>query len=169
MALTLSKPKAVRDGATMGQASPESASCPRDYCRTTLEFHTRQDGSVYGICRRCGYYTDPRAEQQLRASAQEDPMGIQDIPSLPMVEPGQLRCQRCARGVEGDLRFCDECQAERAAAAREAKRAEKIRRGPVASRAKAQYKPRPCLDCHDEFIPTGARARFCPACKAGTR
>lgn len=31
--------------------------------------------------------------------------------ALPPVEPGQLRCQRCAKGVEGDARFHPECAA----------------------------------------------------------
>lgn len=29
--------------------------------------------------------------------------------ALPQVEPGQLRCQRCARGVAGRARFCSTC------------------------------------------------------------
>jgi phage FluMu protein Com len=31
--------------------------------------------------------------------------------ALPPVEPGQLRCQRCAKGVDGNVRFHTECAA----------------------------------------------------------
>ncbi len=49
------------------------------------------------------------------------PQGLVRAHQLPPVAPGQLRCQRCARGVEGQARFCPSClggiaQEDRAAA-----------------------------------------------------
>lgn len=69
--------------------------------------------------------------------------------TLPTVAPGQLRCQRCAHGVEGDRRFCEACQ--------RAHRSE-ARRG-------ATYAPKPCATCGATFQPTGPRARYCEACR----
>lgn len=34
---------------------------------------------------------------------------VRAMPTLPPVLPGQLRCQRCAHGVEGRARFCADC------------------------------------------------------------
>ena len=74
--------------------------------------------------------------------------------SLPSVRPGQLRCQRCAKGVEGNGRLCPACTAE---AKKRAGRT-RISRGP------AIYPPKPCRKCGTAFQPTAPASRYCEAC-----
>jgi hypothetical protein len=64
--------------------------------------------------------------------------------ALPHVEPGQLRCQRCAKGVDGNVRFHTEC----------------------AAAAALEKKQRPC-GCGARFVrPSGSHATECPTCLA---
>lgn len=67
---------------------------------------------------------------------------------LPRVRPGQLRCQRCARGVEEQARFCVDC----------------LRAQHLLERAKL------CPQCGESFVPTRYQRR-CDRCetKATTR
>jgi hypothetical protein len=66
---------------------------------------------------------------------------VRESDLLPRVAPGQLRCQRCAKGVDGDRRFCAGCHPTR------------------------DYKAKACQRCQAEFIPTGPRAIYCERCK----
>lgn len=67
--------------------------------------------------------------------------------ALPPVAPGQLRCQRCAKGVDGNVRFHPECMAAYQLA----------------------KKQRRC-SCGALFVrPQGSRADACPACLARRR
>lgn len=63
--------------------------------------------------------------------------------ALPPVEPGQLRCQRCARGVDGDARFCERCEYAR----------------------ELEQRGRPCPDCGNLFLPTVSSPRRCVPCQ----
>lgn len=79
---------------------------------------------------------------------------------LPPIAPGQLRCQRCACGVEGRERFCAACVAEKAS--RPKKHTNYIRKTARVYRP-AAYKPKVCArdGCDTTFTPRGPRARFC--------
>jgi hypothetical protein len=77
---------------------------------------------------------------------------------LPPIEPGQLRCQRCARGVEDDMRFCPTCKDAR----------EDERRAAAPPRRTRKVKPttRPCLNCHAPMpIRRGRPPKNCEACR----
>jgi hypothetical protein len=64
--------------------------------------------------------------------------------ALPPVEPGQLRCQRCAKGVVGDVRFHPECL-----------------------RARAREKRQRRCSCGAPFVRRhGSSSDACPACVA---
>jgi hypothetical protein len=64
-------------------------------------------GRVLDPCPNCGHEVPvPR----IRVSVHPDLL-------LPEITEGQLRCQGCAKGVDGDVRFCGRCTAERAAKA----------------------------------------------------
>lgn len=41
------------------------------------------------------------------------PQGLVRVTPLPAIEPGQLRCQVCAVGINPALRFCDPCRIKR--------------------------------------------------------
>jgi hypothetical protein len=69
---------------------------------------------------------------------------------LPAIEPGQLRCQRCASGVHGRERFCPRCQPPKRSARRQ-------------DGQPYQYRPKACLECGAMFQPTGPRSRYCEA------
>lgn len=78
--------------------------------------------------------------------------------ALPPVEPGQLRCQRCAKGVEGDARFHPECQRAQRAEAKE-RASQKISE----ARRRTVYKMKPCKwpGCQVVFKPSGPAAKYC--------
>jgi hypothetical protein len=87
--------------------------------------------------------------------------------ALPPIEPGQLRCQVCARSVEGDRRFCDGCA--------KARNLSSWRRGyhcrttrskaaaPTSAGITRTYKQKPCVapECGALFTPTGPRSLYC--------
>lgn len=73
---------------------------------------------------------------------------VRASPALPPISPGQLRCQRCAKGVEGDHRFCPGC-----------------RPGRGRDHVPRSYQPKPCARCSAVFQPSGPRALFCEACR----
>lgn len=81
------------------------------------------------------------------------PQGLVRANLLPPVAAGQLRCQRCACGVEGDRRFCSACSFENRSA------------GVRAAAPNRVYAPKPCARCSSVFQPTGPRALFCEACR----
>lgn len=70
--------------------------------------------------------------------------------ALPPVAPGQLRCQVCAKGVEGRKRFCVACTAAM------------TRRGTNQARV---YQPKACFECGEIFQPSGPRSRYCERCR----
>ena len=75
------------------------------------------------------------------------------VGALPAVAPGQLRCQKCARGVAGRARFCADCDNIRAATPRDARR--------------EHLREHRCERCH-EIIPPPQRGRiprFHDACR----
>ncbi len=85
--------------------------------------------------------------------------------ALPPIEPGQLRCQICAHGVNPRMRFCDGCLRDRN---KGSWRRSYRRRGEldVVGPAKARtYKPRACAfpNCGATFLPTGPRGSYCEA------
>lgn len=92
-------------------------------------------------CPRC----DGIAEVRRRPDDAMVPQGLVRANQLPPVAPGQLRCQRCAHGVDGDRRFCPTCS----------------QRG----HGERTYQPKSCTKCGAEFQPTGPRAQFCEACR----
>lgn len=65
--------------------------------------------------------------------------------ALPPIREGQLRCQQCARGVEGFARFCADCARQR----------------------QAMLLTRPCKRC-GTAVPRrrGRPANDCPSCRA---
>jgi hypothetical protein len=112
--------------------------------------------------------------------------------ALPPIEPGQLRCQRCAKAVDGLARFHDACRRDHQ---RELQRAQRSERAvgrtrtclncgatsphvaghyvtkdcsvcrPKGTNTKRAYRPKMCRrgDCGTVFVPTGPRALFCEA------
>jgi len=117
------------------------------------------------------------------------------VVELPAIQPGQLRCQVCAHGVDGDARFCADCQQVKDRArkreARSARRAPLTRRclgcgristraggpkttqrcracqptGPLISLVARVYRPKPCRGCRETFQPNGPRSEHCEACR----
>jgi hypothetical protein len=77
--------------------------------------------------------------------------------ALPPVEPGQLRCQLCANGVDGNLRFHPEC----AAARQRAMRQRRCSCGAVYVR-KSRSRARSCPSCLEKK-PAGP-TRLCTGC-----
>lgn len=114
---------------------------------------------------------------------------------LPPIEEGQLRCQRCAYGVEGTARFCTDCQRHRRRAGQLSTAtprwhhpqtltclscgSQRPRFGgratskscpsckPRGARNARIYQPKPCAEpgCRKMFTPTGPRAAYCEACR----
>lgn len=73
---------------------------------------------------------------------------------LPPVRPGQLRCQVCAKGVEGNGRLCP----EHMRVAKKRAGQTRVARGP------SLYPPKPCKACSRNFQPTGPNSRYCDPC-----
>lgn len=71
---------------------------------------------------------------------------------LPAITPGQLRCQGCAKGVEGQARFCARCG-----------KARTVRPPARGTNQQRRYNPKPCakIGCETLFLPSGPRALFC--------
>lgn len=67
--------------------------------------------------------------------------------ALPPIAEGQLRCQRCARGVVGRARLCRACDP------------------PKGTNQQRSYPPKPCAKCGYNFQPTGPRALWCDRCR----
>ena len=111
------------------------------------------------------------------------PQGLARVASaLPAIRSGQLRCQGCARGVEGLLRFCPSCVQARQAMVHGVRRC--LGCGHERERAKGEqfavrqcghcpptrgtrthrrYPPKSCARCGATYLPTGPRALFCEA------
>lgn len=68
---------------------------------------------------------------------------------LPMIKPGQLRCQVCARGVMKTARFCVDCQPA------------------TTLEAKSTFGVKHCLRCAEPFQATGPNSKYCkrPECR----
>lgn len=90
-------------------ASNRCATCGND-----LAFDTNCEGIVNeGWCSTCQSGTKPISRSSLNAMARGALVpGGGLLPALPTVRPGQLRCQRCAHGVEGTKRFCRTCTSD---------------------------------------------------------
>jgi phage FluMu protein Com len=137
--------------------SPMSMEAER--CKTCNEFLVYTPDAIGRLRARC-----PRcqgvAKQRPRPNAVLVPMTLAEVerlPQLPPITPGQLRCQRCARGVARRVdRFCAEC---RPLVAQES-RALRL------EREKGQ--PRSCA-CGVTFTPTFHRQRTCPDCKTARK
>lgn len=91
----------------------EATGCGK--CGTILVHKKDAIGRVYTRCPKCDGVAP---EQHRHPDDAMLPQGLVKVHTLPPVQPGQLRCQQCARGVEGDVRFCVTCQARRDEAAR---------------------------------------------------
>lgn len=79
------------------------------------------------------------------------PQGLVRIAALPPIQPGQLRCQVCAKGVDGDARFCASCEAARTEDERSRQR-----------RLAAEHR---CLRCMEVIPPkTGRPQKICDGC-----
>ena len=100
-------------------------------------------------CPRCDRVTARRADPNEALI----PQGLVRADKLlPLVRPGQLRCQVCAHGVEGNGRLCPACTA-----------AAKKRAGETRV-ARGVYAPKPCTRCGQTFQPTGPRSAYCDPC-----
>lgn len=101
--------------------------------------------------RRC-----PRCDGVSRVRVHPDevllPQGLVRAQALPSVLPGQLRCQRCARGVDPSERFCVTCKPGRGHS--------------ISARV---YQPKPCVRCGEMFQPSGPRALYCTVCTSPAR
>jgi hypothetical protein len=91
-------------------------------------------------CPKCDGLSKPRAPHPDTVLVPVALKPLAMAAGLPPVEPGQLRCQRCARGVDGDVRFCEERTALRSM--------------------------RPCLRCHVPFLGTRRWQKRCDRCLA---
>jgi hypothetical protein len=96
-----------------------------------------------GVARRVTHHPDDALVPQTLVRADK---------LLPLVRPGQLRCQVCAHGVEGNGRLCPACTA-----------AAKKRAGETRV-ARGVYAPKPCTRCGQTFQPTGPRSAYCDPC-----
>ena len=141
--------------------------------RTLME--TDGYGRTLDACQNCGHVGPvPRFRVSVRPEL-----------LLPEIELGQQRCQGCARGVDGDARYCDSvlCRAAREAAAVQAVRVAAAAVEAPAAPAPAEpapfargprvtaprYREKPCEGrsgrCQKPFIPRGPRSKFGPCCK----
>lgn len=124
---------------------PEHEDC--ETCGTPLVFSPDAIGRLRGRCPACEG-TAPR-----RPPHPDEVLVPQSLvrasTALPPIAPGQLRCQRCACGVDGRARFCPECERRR-------------RPAPKSRRTCAR---KPCARCRQEFLPTGPRALYCDRCR----
>lgn len=161
--------------ATPAPAKPQWEPCAR--CGRALEFTLDPIGRVRGRCPRCDGVAPKQAHhpdevlvpQTLVAAAR----------ALPPIAPGQLRCQRCARGVRGHARFCSpacrdperpaprpcaRCGARFLPTRRNQSRCDPCRHpAPTSHRT---YARKPCARCAARFTPTGPHAKYCPRCRA---
>lgn len=89
----------------------EAVKCP---CGEYMAFTIDALGRVSERCPRCRGLAPPvplrPGEQRGLQTVPEHIISLPERVLLPKVAEGQLRCQRCARGVEGDVRFCDDCR-----------------------------------------------------------
>src|SRR3954470_15777649 len=82
-------------------------------CGNDLVFDTDGNGVEITWCSICQSGTKPISRSSVNAIARGALVpGGGLVPALPDVRPGQLRCQRCAHGVEGTKRFCRTCTAD---------------------------------------------------------
>lgn len=81
-------------------------------CGSDLTYGTDGSGNEIAWCATCQEGPRPlsRSSQRARETGALVSQGL--VPALPTVRPGQLRCQRCACGVEGTKRFCVSCTAD---------------------------------------------------------
>lgn len=78
-------------------------------CGYDLSFGTDGNGSEVSWCAICQEGTKPLSRSSVNAARRGALVSQGLVPALPTVRPGQLRCQRCAHGVEGTKRFCAPC------------------------------------------------------------
>lgn len=134
-----------RLGGDSETAPVESQRCPE--CKGDLVFYVVQTprssrekpGDLADYCPTCHHGRKPDGARPKPKGFVPQTLVRED--ALPRIEPGQLRCQRCAHGVEGNGRFCLRC----------------TRRG----QGSRTYAEKPCLECGALFTPTGPRSSFC--------
>lgn len=121
--------------------------CQKDGLRTALVHKLDAIGRTVTRCPICDRVAPPtrlNPNEVLRPQSL-----ISEAQLLPACPPGVLRCQSCARPVDGDARLCERCELPGLGKGKE--------------KQKRSYKPRPCeyLGCGVIFQPTGPRSRFC--------
>lgn len=174
-------PRAPRIAATPAAPPPlvdgqvQSARCPKG-CGDYLVFTPDAIGRMRERCPTCdGVNRRPSslAPDLLRVTPQElVPVARVGTYTLPPVTAGQLRCQRCARGVVGLHRFCVDCSTAQSAVAKPPKPAPALvpvarvtRPLPESVKKPRNYAPKPCR-CGKTFQPTGPRHTIGPCCRS---
>lgn len=133
MTRVLSSPSSVTD-------PPQHVACTR--CGGDVTFTPDAIGRMRERCPRC---------DRVGPAPRITPGEVRGPQLLPSIEPGQLRCQGCGRGVDGQrARFCPRCVVVRAA---------------PRPRRSLTFAPKPCGACGRSFTPTGGRAMLCRTCK----
>jgi hypothetical protein len=142
----------------IGTAPP----CPD--CHTELEVRLDAIGRTRTVCPRC------RPRSIASATRHPDdafmPQALVRLPranALPPVAAGQLRCQRCARGVEGKARLCPSCQGAAHRASERSRRSTSPRI--IGTREHPLFSAKVCRreSCERVFRPTGPNSQFCEA------
>jgi hypothetical protein len=137
-------------------------------------------GRLRKRCPRCDGVSRKRVRHPDDPMLPQALVRVQAPATLPAIGPGQLRCQRCARGVPVNRRFCDACrptgtpvrvcvclgcgrQAPRQGGAPTRKTCPVCK--PTGTRKARVYPPRACRwqGCDRLFTPTGPRAFYCEA------
>jgi hypothetical protein len=147
--------------------STEIPYCSRG-CGTAVELTPDAIGRLRERCPKCDGIARPpvlrpgevRRTQEIELGAPSGRRSIALSPGvyrLPDIDPGQLRCQVCARGVTGNRRICEPCVADRRTAA-------------AAARPKAEKPPKLCKECSTNPIRRrdgkyGRPPQRCDACQ----
>jgi hypothetical protein len=81
------------------------------------------------------------------------------VVELPPINPGQVRCQLCAVGVDPRSRFCPKCAKDGNAIVSEVRELRRNR----GTRANRHYRETRCrfVGCETWFTPSGPFARYC--------
>ena len=139
---------------------PSVAMCPKG-CGSELVMKPDAIGRMRERCPKCDGVSAPRPRHPDDAMI---PQGLVHlVNTLPPVAPGQLRCQRCADGVDGRARFCAACIRRAKGTGPRARRFHPPRlKGTLQA---CHYQTKVCRTCGAVFTPTGPRALDCGACR----
>lgn len=145
-------------------------------CGTAIVHTLDAIGRTRARCPKCDRVAPIQHRQPDEVMIPQGLIRLSDIKLLPEVEDGQLRCQRCARGVDGDVRFCASCQAQRD----EASRPQTICKGCGRVRARERFEKtvtKKCEQCYSASLkasrpkrdpnapkPERPTTRACPGC-----